>query len=89
MFKLIKLAMYALVGYVLYELYQGMTADDGAGPRSNGARSGGRRQMGAQMRSGGQRRQSLTGAGEGRAEQTLDNDGGSVPHRVGRGVTSS
>ena len=30
MFRLIKLAMYAMIGYVLYELYQGMTQQQGA-----------------------------------------------------------
>jgi len=30
----------------------------------------------------------MSGSGEGREEQTLDADGGSVRHRVGRGVTS-
>ncbi|MDQ3438837.1 MAG: hypothetical protein M3478_00640 [Planctomycetota bacterium] len=29
MFRLIKLAMYAMIGYVLYELYQGMTKQQG------------------------------------------------------------
>ena len=38
-------------------------------------------------RSFGQGGQNLTGAGEGTEQATLDNDGGSVKHRVGRGVT--
>jgi hypothetical protein len=82
MFRLIKLAMYALVGYVLYELYQGMTAE----PR--GGEYGGQRVGGRQ---GGERRAqaTMTSQGAGRREQTLDRDGGSAPHRVGRGVTSS
>jgi hypothetical protein len=32
--------------------------------------------------------QNLTGAGEGQTEQTLGSEGGSTPHRVGRGVTA-
>jgi hypothetical protein len=85
MFRLIKLAMYALVGYALYELYQGMTM-----PRSQrGGRSGA---FGGGVSSSGDvgtRGQNITGAGEGRTEDTLDSDGGSVRHRVGRGVISA
>jgi hypothetical protein len=85
MFRLIKLAMYALVGYVLYELYQGMSADSamGAGQRREGmpARSGQR----DRLSSG----QNVTSGGQGQRIETLDHDGGSVPHRVGRGVVSS
>ena len=86
MFRLIKLAMYALVGYVLYELYQGMSAE----PARGGMRGSGRSNAGS---FGGAdefaRGQNVTGGGEGQRMETLDNDGGSVPHRVGRGVVSS
>ena len=81
MFRLIKLAMYGLVGYVLYELYQGMVAGQEQG-------GGMQRASGGQRLDGGERQQAFTGSGEGRIEQTLDRDGGSVPHRVGRGVRS-
>jgi hypothetical protein len=33
--------------------------------------------------------QNLTGAGVGQTTETLDNDGGSVRHNVGRGVIST
>ena len=33
-------------------------------------------------------RANMTGPGEGQAEETQDNDGGSVRHAVGRGVVS-
>ena len=88
MFRLIKLAMYALIGYVLYELYQGMTSEP-AGAGQRGGAAAGRRQMAGSTRQRGFRDQTMTGAGEGRTEQTLNPDGGSIPHRVGRGVTTS
>ena len=95
MFRLIKLAFYALIGYALYELYQGMMAE-----RSNTGGGGGGMRMGGGMSGGGSQAGSfgdatstaihnLTGAGEGQREETQDADGGSVGHRVGRGVTST
>jgi len=83
MFRLIKLAMYAFVGYSLYQLYQGMMQQQqggGAGAFSGGTSEGG---------SAASRGQNLTGAGAGRTVETLDNDGGSVRHSVGRGVIST
>lgn len=84
MFRLLKLCAYALFGYALYEFFRGMN-DAGS--------SGGRRSMG--MRGTGRAFNEQPGEGQitgpggaGRSEATLDNDGGSVPHRVGRGVVS-
>lgn len=77
MFKLIKLAFYAAIGYALYELYQGMKQQPGGGgggamrSRSFGARQGG----GA-----------MTGPGEGMTDTASDSEGGEMPTRVGRGV---
>lgn len=86
MFRLIKLAMYALVGYVLYELYQGMSGEPArGGMRGSGARNAGSFGRRDEFSSG----QNVTGGGQGRRIETLDSDGGSVPHRVGRGVVSS
>ena len=92
MFRLIKLAFYALVGYALYELYQGMMSEQAnraGGMRMGGGMSGG----GSQSRSFGDATataiHNLTGSGEGQREETQDFDGGSVGHRVGRGVTST
>jgi hypothetical protein len=85
MYRLMKLAMYALIGYALYELFQGI---------SQGGRGGG-----AQWRPGSQldralnedqgRYGALTGGGEGETTTSDEPAGTSVPHRVGRGVTSS
>jgi hypothetical protein len=91
MFRLIKLAIYAFVGYSLYQLYQGMMQQQqqgGGGGMGRGAFPASRTQdlnAGLSDTSG----QNLTGAGAGRAEETLDNDGGSVRHNVGRGVIST
>ena len=85
MFRLIKLAFYAIIGYALYELFQGMTAKRGTLAGAGGG-AGGRNLQRALNESGG-RMQTLTGpGGQGVREHTLDPDGGSVPHQVGRGV---
>ncbi|HEV2293131.1 MAG TPA: hypothetical protein VGR35_04700 [Tepidisphaeraceae bacterium] len=83
MFRLIKLAMYALFGYVLYELYLGMTQQQGG--QSFGGGSHGR---GGSF--GGQRGNvgTLTGAGEGMTDMAADTGGGAMRHTVGRGVVS-
>ena len=83
MFRLIKLGFYALIGYALYELYQGMTTPGGQ-PRGRQ-----RGELGRALNREGGRMQTLTGPGRGERVQTLDNDGGSATHAVGRGVTTS
>ena len=83
MFRLIKLAVYALVGYAIYEFYQGMTQGSSGGG-SYGGRDFERATSGDQGRMG-----TLTGEGRGETEQTLDDSGMSATHRVGRGVTST
>ena len=79
MFKLIKLAFYAVIGYALYELYQGMMQQQGGG--------GGRSFGGGSFGQGGNRGQ-LTGAGEGMEDVTGDASGAEMRHTVGRGVVS-
>ena len=92
MFRLIKLAFYAVIGYALYEVYQGMTSDTGGGRSSSrGGRSWSRsgERLGRALNEAGGRMQTLTGGGTGgMRESTLDPDGGSGPHQVGRGVVS-
>jgi hypothetical protein len=85
MFRLIKLGFYFLIGYALYELYQGMTNGDFSRSRGQG---GGSSDLNRALNEDSGRMQTLTGPGEGRREETLDNDGGSVGHMVGRGVTT-
>jgi len=87
MFRLIKFAAYGLMGYALYQMFQGMTAESGRGGRRGG---GGSRDLDRALNKGRGRMQTLTGPdGIGQAEQTLDTNGTSVPHRVGRGAAVS
>ena len=85
MFRLLKLAAYALFGYAIYEFFRGMSDAEGMGGQGAGGRSrgGGRALRGAERGEG-----QISGPGEGRDEATLESDGGSVRHRVGRGVVS-
>ena len=83
MFRLLKLAAYALFGYALYEFFRGMTAEGAAGG-AGGGRGAGRAMRGSERGEG-----QLTGPGEGRPEATLESDGGSARRRVGRGVVPS
>ena len=91
MFRLIKLAIYAFVGYSLYQLYQGMMQQQGSGGARGmvgGAFPASRTQdynAGLSDTSG----QNLTGTGVGQTVETLDTDGGSVRRNVGRGVIST
>ena len=86
MFRLMKLLAYALFGYALYEFVRGMS--DAAGQGGQGA-TGGRGSSSRPMRGADRGEGQISGPGEGRAEATLDSDGGSVRHRVGRGVVPS
>ena len=92
MFRLLKLMAFALFGYAVYEFFRGMTDTGGGG--MGGGMGGGQRSMGNAM--GGMSEAfglapgqgQLSGEGQGRDEATLNTDGGSVRHRVGRGVVS-
>jgi hypothetical protein len=79
MFRLIKLAIYAFLGYALYELYQGMQSGSMGTQRAGGGGQG--RGMGQ----GGRSRMS-GGRGQGRREVTAEPSGTSASHNVGRGV---
>ena len=83
MFRLIKLAMYAVVGYVLYELYQGMMQQQPQGGRAFGG--GGSSSGGASFDEEGGRGM-LTGGGTGMTDTTTDGSGIKIRHTVGRGV---
>ena len=78
MFKLLKLAFYAIIGYALYELYQGMMHRP-AHARDEGAHAFGE---------GGGRHGQITGPGRGMDDVTSDESGTEYHHRVGRGVVS-
>jgi hypothetical protein len=88
MFRLLKLMAYALFGYAIYEFFRGMS-NAGGGPAGSEFGESIRR-MGREAREsfGQMSGQQMSGPAEGREEATLDADGGSVRHRVGRGVTT-
>ena len=88
MFRLIKLAIYVGIGYMLYEMFQGMSFETPAQARSGANRGGGQRRMSA----GGSRSnpQNMTGPGRGRRVQLSDEEtsegGANRSATVGRGV---
>jgi len=83
MLRLIKLAIYAGAAYAIYEIVQGMLDQEHL---QSGGSGRGRRDLNRALDSDSGRMQALTGAGMGQRVETLDRDGGSVPHQVGRGV---
>ena len=99
--RLIKLAAYALLGYILYELYRGMTEER---EQMQGQAAGGGGGAGGRSRSGRRRRRgrgdleramnqdigrmSVTGTGRGTTVSTEDSQGARSSHVVGRGVIS-
>lgn len=89
MFRLMKLMAFALFGYAVYEFFRGVS-ETGGGTSSQAGRSMGRSMGRGMSEAFGQAPEQgqLSGAGEGRDEATRDTDGGSVRHRVGRGVVS-
>lgn len=83
MFRLIKLALYAVIGYALYEMYLGMTQQQNSrsSDRSGGGSQGnsfGDSETGA----------ALTGGGSGMVDTATDSTGAAIRHTVGRGVVS-
>ncbi len=98
MFRIMKLAAYGLLGYALYEFVRGALSVDMKGARqgderSQPARMGqGSGQQGASQgaaREAGSGGQVLSGpapASPGPVVATRETNGGSVGHRVGRGV---
>lgn len=86
MFRLLKLGVYALLGYALYEFFRGLSSEAQQAAQSMGqGQSGGQAQRGGEFGSSASR-QAFTGGGEGIPEETQNADGGGVSHRVGRGV---
>jgi hypothetical protein len=88
--RLIKLAKLALFGYAVYEFFRGMLQDTQLGARMNDAfgELTGQGHKGGGGPSGEAGRYQMTGGGEGHEEATLERDGGTVRHKVGRGVIS-
>ena len=92
--RLIKLAAFALFGYALYEFFRGALQDTQIGAQLgdafNRATQGQGQGGGGQGSFGGNesRGMNISGPGEGERVSTLETDGGSVSHQVGRGVIS-
>lgn len=91
--RLLKLLVYAALGYVIYELYQGMTSEGGGGGggRGRGGGGGGARDQSESSRLSNalnrdQGRMRMTGPGRGQLLTTEDDSGASTPHMVGRGA---
>lgn len=83
MFRLIKLAIYGILGYALYEFVRGVMQTQ----QMSGQGGGNNRALDRALDSGSSR-QNLTGAGEGQRVVTAESSGESAPHVVGRGVVS-
>ena len=87
MFRLIKLGIYALLGYVLYELFlgitQGVEEQKGRGGQKQGGGGSREFQRAANEDPG---RMQMSGTGRGQEVETQDASGASSHHRVGRGV---
>lgn len=96
--RLLKLAAMGLFGYAVFEFIRGMLQEaEGTVAETQAARSGGRSSKGQPGRRRGASAKNrsaptdpliLTGPGQGVEEATADIDGGTVRHKVGRGVVS-
>jgi hypothetical protein len=84
-----KLLAYCLFGFVIYQLYKGMTEGAEGGQRGQGSGGGwsAGEDLGRALNEDTGRMQNMTGTGRGTTVSTEDNAGTSVPHVVGRGVT--
>jgi hypothetical protein len=91
MFKLIKLAFYCLIGYAIYEMYQGFQqAQGGGGNRAMGGGRSGRNELDRALNSSEEgRAYNLSGPGVGQVEEVDDFDGGRNNRVVGRGVITT
>ena len=83
MFRLLKLAAYALIGYVIYEMWQGMSQSQGSrgGQRSMG---GGRSRR--EIDEASSATSGMTGGGRGMMAEVVDSSGAESRRPVGRGV---
>ncbi len=89
MFKLIKLAAYALLGYALYEFFRGMNDSEGGRRRQPAPQQGetGRNRVRAPNQDA-PRNPPITGPGRGTTTTTQESGGGSASHVVGRGAVN-
>ena len=91
MIRLFKLAIYAVLGYVLYEFFQGMSAGQGSpsggGGGNRGAGGGMRRDLKRALNEG-TGRMRMSGGGQGKKVGVEDKTGAARTETVGRGVTT-
>ncbi|HEY7117632.1 MAG TPA: hypothetical protein VH475_13670 [Tepidisphaeraceae bacterium] len=89
MFKLFRLAIYALVGYAAYQFVLDVLESSRQQPQTAGGQGQSRgRGGGGGTRASGEARMTAArrGGAAGKGEETTDADGASTRHRVGRGV---
>lgn len=86
MFRLLKLLAWVALGYVAYELYQGMSEGGGGGGGERRGRGRSRDLERALNEDPG--RSNMTGPGRGTSVATEDFQGGRSNRLVGRGVVS-
>ncbi len=86
--RLLKIVAYALLGYVTYELCRGLFEPQGARSSRTEADRIASRDLERALRED-RGRMNLTGPGRGRIIATVDSDGASAAHLVGRGVVSN
>jgi len=82
--RLLKLLAYALIGYLIYEFWQGIQE----GPGEFGMTGGEGSDLDRALNDDTGRMQNMTGTGRGTTVTTEDDQGMSVPHVVGRGVVN-
>lgn len=95
MFRLMKLAIYGLLGYAIYEFVRGLTQGEsiaqaagmgGMGRGQQGQRQGGGSRELNRALDAGDSRMNMTGPARGERVMSEEASGESVPHTVGRGV---
>ena len=84
MFRLIKLAAYAVLGYIIYELWQGMKEAQGGGGGQRSMGGGRRREFG--QAASGAATSGMTGGGGGTMADVAEPSGAESRRAVGRGV---
>ena len=87
MFRLVKLAIYGLLGYAMFEFVRGF-ASAGSCREGAGARQGGSHDLNRALDEG-PPRSNMTGPARGERMMTDEPDGASSPHVVGRGVVGT
>lgn len=88
MFRLIKLAIYGLLGYAIYEFVRGMIGTEvgaGGGQGGQGRQQGGTRELNRALDRD-PAHSNMTGPARGERVMSAEPSGESVPHTVGRGV---